>query len=213
MDCSYALLKSYNFILVDMLVRFRYLKRIKNRLAAGRLSLSDAILSALKFCRGAIPESHLRLLNRELLGYLTEESEDIISRFSESESIATNWSKEAPLHRLLVGSWVPLSSSAAPALPESKSQEYCFYSDGICELELLLARVSISDHTWIGVAKDQDRNRLFMCTTRALQNVYDLAKSRLCEYLEWLAQEVLSVSISDKAAEARLILLLTRRDK
>jgi len=52
-----------------------------------------------------------------------------------------------------------------------------------------------------------------MCTTRALQNVYDLARSRLREYLEGLAQEVLTVSITDKAAEARLILLLTRRGK
>lgn len=196
-----------------MLVRFRYLKRIKNRLAAGRISLSDAILSALKLSRGAIPEARLRLLNRELLGYLTEEAEDIVSRFSESEAIATNWAKDAPLHRLLVGSWVSLASSAPTILPEGGTQEYLFYSEGICELELLLARVSISDHTWIGVANDQEGNRLFMCTTRALQNIYDLAKSRLCEYLEWLAQEVLTASITDKNAETRLILLLTRRGK
>ena len=197
---------------MDMLVRFRYLKRIKSRLAAGKISVSDAILSALKISRGAISDSHLRLLNRELLGYLAEESEDIISRFSESESIATDWSKEAPLHRLVVGSWVPLSTSAAPVLPE-ESHEHLFYSEGMCELELLLARVSISDHTWIAVANDRDRNRVFMCTTRALQNVYDVAKSRLCQYLDWLSQEVLRASITDKAAEARLILLLTRRGK
>jgi hypothetical protein len=198
-----------------MLVRFRYLKRIKNRLMAGRLSVSDAILSTLKLCRGAIPESRLCLLNRELLGYLNEESKDIVVRFSGSEEMTNAWEKDAPLHRLLLGSWVSLAKSppANQAWPNGILKDQFFYSDGMCELESLLARVTISNQTWISVASDQEQNRVFMCTTSALQGIYDLAKAALCEHLDRLAQEVLSASITDSAAEARLILLLTRRGK
>lgn len=193
-----------------MLVRFRYLRRIKNRLAAGRLPLSDAILSALKLSRGAVPESSLNPLNRELLGYLPEEAQEIFARFNATGPIAAHNDEDVPLHRVLMGSWVPLSASVPPAqsLP---SRDYFFYADGISELELLLQRVSISSHTWIGIATDQERNQVFMCTTSALQNIYDLAKAKLGEYLEWLAEQVLTASLQDNAAEARLILLLTRK--
>lgn len=200
----------------DMLVRFRYLKRIKNQLAAGRISVSDAILSALKLSRGAIPEGRLRLLNRELLGYLDEESKYVIGRFKDTESIATAWESDIPLHRLLVGSWVPLSASlmrGAHQKPALEAKDHHFYSEGICELETLLQRVTISDQTWISVATDDELNRVFMCTTSALQNLYDLAKARLCDYLEYLAQDIKEIKAPDGAAEARLILLLTKRVK
>jgi hypothetical protein len=195
-----------------MLVRFRYLKRIRNRLAAGRLPLSDAILSALKLSRGAVPESSLLPLNRELLGYLPEESQDIFSRFNEAGAIATAVDEDAPLHRLLMGSWVPLSASSSLEQP-LPAKDYLFYGEGICELESLLQRVSISRQTWISVATDPERNQVFMCTTSALQKIYDQAKSVLCQYLERLAHEVLTASFHDRAVEARLILLLTRRSK
>jgi len=174
--------------------------------------LSDAILSALKLSRGAVPESSLLPLNRELLGYLPEESQDIFARFNDTGSIATIVDEDAPMHRFLMGSWVPLSASSTPEQP-LPSKDFLFYGDGICELELLLQRVSISRQTWIGVATDLERNQVFMCTTSALQRIYEQAKTRLGEHIDRLAQGVLTASFHDSTAEARLILLLTRKGK
>jgi hypothetical protein len=203
-----------------MLYRSGYLNAIRSRVASGRLSLTDAILSMLKICRSIFPDEYMRPLNRELLGYLPEEVESfaenleslLASYKDKSEEPKYNSNDLKPSYRLLPGSWVSYAQTLIPTLVDQNSvpEEHLFYAEGIMELEDLLNRVSISDNVWVCVAADRNNKAAFMCTTKNLQSMYDLIRAKILDYLDFLMRQLrdLSASEQDPDEDVQLIFVL-----
>lgn len=171
-----------------MFIITSYLRTARNNLAKDRASLSDSILAVLRVCSGLLSSRQRTILNRELLGYLPDEVGDILAATGEGVGGIEN----LPLHRFLMGYWVPLAKAELPGWFSSGYvvEECIFYNYGMCELESILDKVSISEATWVSVIFDESNRRCFMCRTSELKNLYDRSRRNMCEIVDDIIKEI-----------------------
>ncbi|CAM6000446.1 unnamed protein product [Sphagnum balticum] len=170
----------------------RYLKCIKNDVAAGQGLLSDALIASLKIIRTMVVEECSTFFNRELLGYRDDEASSFEASIRPAKSKRQAVADFRPVHRMIDGYWVSLTGTDWQQVPRSLDNriESIFYPHGVCELEEVLARVTISDATWISVAFDEKENRVFMSRTSDLNKLLDRCSKTFCKHVEMITKEL-----------------------
>ena len=170
----------------------RYLKCIKNDVAAGQGLLSDALISSLKVIRTMVGEERSNFFNRELLGYTDDEASSFEASIKSAKGKRQSIADFTPAHRMIAGYWVTLTGTDWQQVPCSLDNriESIFYSHGVCELEEVLGRVTVSDATWISVAHDEEENRVFMSRTSELGKLRDRCSKTFCKHVDMIIKEL-----------------------
>jgi hypothetical protein len=170
----------------------RYLKCIKNEVAAGQALLSNALISSLKLTRTMVSEERSTFFNRELLGYKDDETAAFEASIKSGKGKKQTSTDFTPAHRMIDGYWVALTGTDWQQVPQSLDNrvESIFYPHGVCELEEVLGRVTISDSTWISIAFDEEENRVFMSRTSELNQLQDRCRKTFCKHLEMISNEL-----------------------
>lgn len=169
------------------------LKKIATSLAAGDTKTSDAILLALRICRTMFPESRLKILNRELLGYLEEE---LLAFHKVAACPADPDTAEdglVPTYRFVCGFWVPehLTRQEMTVFSVGGSlTTKLFCNFGAREMELLMEKVGVRQDAFYALKLERESGRVFMCRSSELARVYSAMTERVCQMIDDLVGDL-----------------------
>jgi hypothetical protein len=168
------------------------LKDLSAKLESRDILLSDAILKALRIFRIFYTDEKLGLFNRELLGYLQEEMQDIEdSRVKHEQGFV--FPKQVVAYRYLTGFWVSESIlkrgvKTIACLQSERIPLFCNY--GVGELELLLARLNVDEETYIGIKLVPNSKEVFLCRASQLYRMYSAIRQVIKNRIDELILEM-----------------------
>ncbi len=168
------------------------LRDLSAKLESRDILLSDAILKALKIFRIFYTDEKLRVFNRELLGYLQEEMQEIEeSRLKHDQGFV--YPKQKVAYRYLTGFWVSESIlkrgvKTIACLQSERIPLFCNY--GVSELELLLARLNVDEETYIGIKLVPNSQEVFLCRASQLYRMYSAIRQEVKKNIDDLILEM-----------------------
>ncbi len=159
------------------------LVEIRNGVLSGRIELSSGLLHAQRVLSGLIPEGDVHWINREVLGYLEEERQEICHKLDDLDADNVNMSAaaELPVHRTLPGlwlSWVPSESTSPTAVPGA-----ILCLRGVIEFEHFIMEEQGPQPTYVPLEYNDEKGFAFLCDVRDIQEMYNRVRERLCLFL------------------------------
>lgn len=159
------------------------LAEIRNGVLSGKIDLSTGLLHTQRVLSGLIPDADVRWLNREVLGYLEEEREEISQKLDEMDSlnIQPALAAELPVHRTLPGlwlSWVPSEKTAPSAVPGA-----ILCLRGVIEFEHLIMEEPSSQPSYVPLEYNEEKGFAFLCDVRDIQEMHNRIRERLVLFL------------------------------
>lgn len=170
------------------------LTKIRTSLAAGDTGTSDAILLALRICRTMFPEHRLKVLNRELLGYLEEELL-FFHQGSDSAHLDSNSAGigSVPMYRFVNGFWVPeyLTRQEMTVFSVGGSlTTKLFCNMGAHELELLMERTAARENAFVALKREDESGRVFLARRVELSRLTQAIRERVCHVIDELVGDL-----------------------
>ena len=153
------------------------LRELSAKLDSRDILVSDAILKALKVLRIFYGNEKLQFFNRELLGYLQEEMDEIEAskKRREEEMLPKSQQDQLVSYRYLTGFWVEESIlrrgvKTIACLHTQKTSLFCNY--GVGEIEQLMARLHCDDQNYVGIKLSENSSRVFLCRASQIFRLY-----------------------------------------
>jgi len=187
------------------------LERVKQQLTDNSVNTSDAILRILNCLRPIEGFEYVEFLNRELLGY---SSEDIDRIAGKKEHRATadlvisgrfstfSQGDELTIDRVLPGLKVEIEivEDGSIKVANESRVSTIFCSCGIIEIEQLLSK---HPELYAAVDYDEATNCVFMCKTKHLKRLNKSLRKKICRFLlDTIAEiEIDSKCLADKITE------------
>jgi hypothetical protein len=159
------------------------LVEIRNGVLCGTIDLSSGLLHTQRVLTGLIPDGDVHWINREVLGYLEDERQDICAQLDDldPENIDHDSAACLPIHRTLPGlwlSWTPSETKSPTAVPGA-----ILCLRGVIEFEHLIVEESSSHPTYVPLEYNDERGFAFLCDVKDIQEMHQRIKDRLCTFL------------------------------
>jgi len=176
---------------------YHQLKQIRGQLRRREMKVSDALLITSRYLRERMPPERLIWLNRELLGYRKDDLAGLYEkpRFPQLSMFLPQPKKfelEVPSYRFLNGAWGTLDDSGklvcikAPHLLERN----IFCNIGIQQIETQLEEMDEPSTSLFSMSADEATGAEFYCWSSELVRVYDSVRTKLCEFIETVIDEL-----------------------
>lgn len=148
------------------------LSALKDSLAAGNISASDAALQAIRLGRMFFSQTRLAPLTRELLGYSQDETDSELELISliEEEQIGSRARKCVASYRMINGFRLPLFVTLRQAREgkaiASVTREQRFCALTAMEIEMLGAEMDGTNAPYVVLDDSDDGAGVFVCRSR-----------------------------------------------
>lgn len=174
---------------------YHQLNRIREQLALKDLSVSDGLLLTSRALRGKLADSRLLWLNRELLGYRSEDLEAL----NEKEAKRPGFSKivqliapakkpelEVPVYRFLSGTWgrIDEAGKLTQVREAQLIEKSIFCNIGMQQLEAQLGEMEDPMEGLFSMSFDQRTGAEFYCYSHELVRIQEAVRDKLCEFID-----------------------------
>lgn len=160
------------------------LVEIRNGVLSGKIELSTGLLHTQRVLAGLIPESDVMWINREVLGYLEDERQDICTRLDEldSENIDDKIAGQLPVHRTLPGLWLSWDPAVKDSTPTAVPGAILCLR-GVIEFEHFLSEEPAQNANYIPLEYNEEKGFAFLCDVRDVLEMHNRIKDRLTTFL------------------------------
>ncbi|HEY9712687.1 MAG TPA: hypothetical protein V6C72_04415 [Chroococcales cyanobacterium] len=179
---------------------YHQLQQVRVQLRRREMKVSDALLIVFRYLRGRLPSERLIWLNRELLGYRSDDLPEFFEKpkhkqFSMFFPAPRKSSLEVPMHRFLCGAWGRVDSKGRLTwLSETNiarlREKSIFCNIGIQQIETQLDEMADTGPSLFSMSYDAEMGAEFYCWSKELERVYEAVKSKLCDFIESAIEEL-----------------------
>jgi hypothetical protein len=173
---------------------YHQLQQIREQIETKKIKVSDALLVVFRYLRDSLPAQRLMWLNRELLGYRSDDLEPLYNQhpfkpFSYNDS-DLNGEPAVPEYRFLTGTWGKLAAdgSLVPSPRKHLHQRMIFCNIGIQQLETQIEELG-GRRALFSMSSDASGAEFF-CTADELTRIHEDVQSRLCVFITSVIEEL-----------------------
>ena len=174
---------------------YQQLKQILLQIEGNKITLSDALLIVFRYLRHSLPADRLIWINRELLGYRSDDLESLYNQNPFQQISLVDWDSydeelAVPSYRFLEGTWGNLDQDGVLVASDRKQlqQRRIFCNIGIQQLETQIDELG-TRRALFSMSNDSSGAEFF-CTSDELSRIHDEVKLRLSVFIRSVIEEL-----------------------
>jgi hypothetical protein len=174
---------------------YQQLQQILLQIESKKIKVSDALLIVFRYLRNNLPADRLIWLNRELLGYRSDDLESLYDQNPFKQISLVDWDNgdeeiAVPSYRFLDGTWGNLDQDGLLVPSERKHlhQRMIFCNIGIQQLETQIDELG-QRRALFSMSNDSSGAEFF-CTSDELTRIHDEVQQRLSVFIRSVIEEL-----------------------
>jgi len=174
---------------------YQQLRQILLQIESKKIRVSDALLIVFRYLRNSLPADRLIWINRELLGYRSDDLEALYEQNPFQQFALSDWQTSddevaVPAYRFLNGTWGNLDENGVlvPSQRKHLQQRMIFCNIGIQQLETQIDE--LGQRRALFSMSNDGNGAEFFCTSDELERIHDEVKGRLSVFIRSVIEEL-----------------------